>query len=232
MAQKVTVQLVDDIDDSPIASGEGRTLEFAFDGSSYEIDLTNDNVDAFREAISDYVAAARKVGARRSSGTMSGSVSCAPSSSSSEQRGQARRGASIGTPWPSMVTIRSTKCGSTRKPEFANTAKPPRVRRSSGAVPLYTRRGGSPGLSARGRPQRAAPLRLTTKERLGRRSTTTARAMPLRSVDVRVIGLRRLPSLYGSALGPGPAIVPWNQVGSASAGRASTPPRVAPMMVL
>jgi hypothetical protein len=69
MAQKVTVQLVDDIDDSPIADGEGRTIEFSFDGSSYEIDLSNDNVDAFREAISDYVASARKVGARRASGT-------------------------------------------------------------------------------------------------------------------------------------------------------------------
>lgn len=69
MAQKVTVQLVDDIDDSPIAPGEGRTVEFAFDGSSYEIDLKDDNVDAFREAISDYVAAARKTGARRVTST-------------------------------------------------------------------------------------------------------------------------------------------------------------------
>ncbi|MFJ4297308.1 histone-like nucleoid-structuring protein Lsr2 [Curtobacterium sp. SP.BCp] len=67
MAQKVTVQLVDDLDDSPITAGEGRTVEFAFDGSTYEIDLSNDNVDKFREAISDYVAAARKVSGRRSS---------------------------------------------------------------------------------------------------------------------------------------------------------------------
>jgi hypothetical protein len=65
MAQKVTVQLVDDLDDSPITEGAGRTIEFSFDGSSYEIDLSNENVDAFRDAISDYVAAARKVGARR-----------------------------------------------------------------------------------------------------------------------------------------------------------------------
>jgi hypothetical protein len=65
MAQKVTVQLVDDIDDSPIAPGAGRTVEFSFDGSSYEIDLTNDNADAFRDAIADYIAAARKIGGRR-----------------------------------------------------------------------------------------------------------------------------------------------------------------------
>ena len=68
MAQKVTVQLVDDLDDSPITTGEGRTVEFAFDGSSYEIDLSNDNVDKFREAISDYIAAARKVSGRRTGG--------------------------------------------------------------------------------------------------------------------------------------------------------------------
>uniref|UniRef100_A0A942YAP0 Lsr2 family protein n=1 Tax=Neobacillus citreus TaxID=2833578 RepID=A0A942YAP0_9BACI len=69
MAQKVTVQLVDDLDDSPITPGEGRTVEFAFDGSSYEIDLTDDNVDKFREAISDYIAAARKVTGRRTGGS-------------------------------------------------------------------------------------------------------------------------------------------------------------------
>jgi hypothetical protein len=68
MAQKVTVQLVDDLDDSPITAGDGRTVEFAFDGSTYEIDLSNDNVDKFRDAISDYIAAARKVSGRRTSG--------------------------------------------------------------------------------------------------------------------------------------------------------------------
>ncbi|OAV84619.1 hypothetical protein PTTG_31153, partial [Puccinia triticina 1-1 BBBD Race 1] len=48
---------------------KARTVEFAFDGSNYEIDLSNDNVDKFREAISDYVAAARKVSGRRSGGS-------------------------------------------------------------------------------------------------------------------------------------------------------------------
>jgi len=89
MAQKVTVQLVDDLDDSPIAPGEGRTLEFAFDGSSYEIDLTDDNVDKFREAISDYVAAARKVSGRRSSGG-SGAPKAASKRGNSEELGKIR----------------------------------------------------------------------------------------------------------------------------------------------
>ncbi|MBT2501596.1 Lsr2 family protein [Curtobacterium sp. ISL-83] len=89
MAQKVTVQLVDDLDDSPITPGEGRTLEFGFDGSSYEIDLTNDNVDKFREAISDYVAAARKVSGRRTSGA-TGAPKAAPKRGNSEELAKIR----------------------------------------------------------------------------------------------------------------------------------------------
>nr|WP_066519745.1 Lsr2 family protein [Curtobacterium ammoniigenes] len=73
MAQKVTVQLVDDLDDSPIGPGAGRTVEFGFDGATYEIDLKNDNIDALREALSDYVAAARKTAGRRSTGARAGS---------------------------------------------------------------------------------------------------------------------------------------------------------------
>ncbi|OIH93383.1 Lsr2 family protein [Curtobacterium sp. MCBA15_001] len=88
MAQKVTVQLVDDLDDSPITPGDGRTVEFAFDGSAYEIDLSNDNVDKFREAISDYVAAARKVSGRRTSTT--GAPKAAPKRGNSEELAKVR----------------------------------------------------------------------------------------------------------------------------------------------
>jgi hypothetical protein len=89
MAQKVTVQLVDDLDDSPIAAGDGRTVEFAFDGSSYEIDLSNDNVDKFREAISDYIAAARKTAGRRTGSTAAKS-SGSPKRGNSEELGKIR----------------------------------------------------------------------------------------------------------------------------------------------
>lgn len=64
MAQKVTTHLVDDLTGDVIESGKGRTVQFAFDGSSYEIDLTDDNADNLREAFSDYIAAARKVSGR------------------------------------------------------------------------------------------------------------------------------------------------------------------------
>ncbi|MFZ7088492.1 histone-like nucleoid-structuring protein Lsr2 [Curtobacterium sp. RRHDQ10] len=88
MAQKVTVQLVDDLDDSPITPGSGRTVEFSFDGSSYEIDLSNDNADKFRDSLSDYIAAARKVGARRASG--SGSARPAAKRGNSEELAKIR----------------------------------------------------------------------------------------------------------------------------------------------
>lgn len=63
MAQKVTTHLVDDLTGDTIEEG-GTTVEFAFDGNHYEIDLSDDNADALREAFSDYIAAARKVSGR------------------------------------------------------------------------------------------------------------------------------------------------------------------------
>ncbi|MEG8037637.1 Lsr2 family protein, partial [Sphingomonas sp. LR61] len=57
MAQKVTTHLVDDLTGDTIEDSKGRTMSFSFDGAHYEIDLTDDNADALREAFSDYVAA-------------------------------------------------------------------------------------------------------------------------------------------------------------------------------
>ncbi|WIB60415.1 Lsr2 family protein [Curtobacterium sp. MCLR17_007] len=73
MAQKVTTHLVDDLTGDTIEDDKGRTVTFGFDSSNYEIDLTDDNADALREAFSDYVAAARKVSGR-SGRTSSGSA--------------------------------------------------------------------------------------------------------------------------------------------------------------
>ena len=73
MAQKVTTHLVDDLSGDVIEAGSGRTVQFAFDGSSYEIDLTEENAEQLREAFSDYVAAARKVSGRTGSRSASSS---------------------------------------------------------------------------------------------------------------------------------------------------------------
>lgn len=66
MAQKITTTLVDDLTGETIEDGSGKTVQFGFDGSVYEIDLTNENADEFRAAYGDYVAAARKTSGRSS----------------------------------------------------------------------------------------------------------------------------------------------------------------------
>jgi len=86
MAQKVTTHLVDDLTGDTIDDGKGQTVTFGFDGSAYEIDLTDDNADALREAFSDYIAAARKVNGR--SGRTSGGS--APKRGNAEELGKIR----------------------------------------------------------------------------------------------------------------------------------------------
>lgn len=60
MAQKIEVTLVDDLDGGPAE----ETVRFSLDGTSYEIDLSEPNATALREALAGYVGAARR-GARR-----------------------------------------------------------------------------------------------------------------------------------------------------------------------
>jgi len=67
MAQKVSVVLVDDLDES-VAT---ETVAFSLDGQGYEIDLNDKHARELRDALSPYVGAGRKAG--RSSGSGSGS---------------------------------------------------------------------------------------------------------------------------------------------------------------
>jgi hypothetical protein len=75
MAQKVNIVLVDDLDGSDAT----QTVSFGLDGTSYEIDLSDEHAAALREALAGYVGHARKVtGSRggrrtRSTGTSSSS---------------------------------------------------------------------------------------------------------------------------------------------------------------
>ncbi|QZQ53597.1 Lsr2 family protein (plasmid) [Curtobacterium sp. TC1] len=84
MAQKVITHLVDDLTGDTIEDGRGHSVTFGFDGAHYEIDLTDDNADALREAFSDYIAAARKVSGR------SGRVGAAPKRGNSEELAKIR----------------------------------------------------------------------------------------------------------------------------------------------
>jgi len=63
VAQKVHVVLVDDID-----GGEANeTVEFGLDGTSYEIDLSEENSKKLRDTLAPYIAEGRRMGARRRS---------------------------------------------------------------------------------------------------------------------------------------------------------------------
>jgi hypothetical protein len=67
MAQKTIVTLVDDLTGEE--AEDISTVEFAIDGVTYEIDLDEKNSAALRDALADYVAAARRTGGRRATGT-------------------------------------------------------------------------------------------------------------------------------------------------------------------
>lgn len=66
MAQKTLIQLVDDLDGTALSDGNGRTVTFALEGLTYEIDLSDAHVDELTETLAPYVAAGRKVAGRKS----------------------------------------------------------------------------------------------------------------------------------------------------------------------
>jgi hypothetical protein len=65
MAQKTIVTLVDDL------TGEEAenisTVEFAIDGVTYELDLTDENSTKLHDTLSQYAKAGRKIGGQRRS---------------------------------------------------------------------------------------------------------------------------------------------------------------------
>jgi hypothetical protein len=62
VAQKVVTLLTDDITGKDIPDGEGETLEFAFQGYAYSIDLDAKNAKKFRDAITFYIDRGRRTG--------------------------------------------------------------------------------------------------------------------------------------------------------------------------
>ena len=78
MAQRTVIELTDDLDGRPIPDGKGETIRFSLDRQDYEIDLGEKNAKALRDALSKYVAAARRAGGTRGRGR-GGRSSAAPS---------------------------------------------------------------------------------------------------------------------------------------------------------
>uniref|UniRef100_UPI003F49A27D histone-like nucleoid-structuring protein Lsr2 n=1 Tax=Amycolatopsis sp. CA-096443 TaxID=3239919 RepID=UPI003F49A27D len=61
MAQKVRVEIVDDIDGRVAV----QTVRFSLDGVGDEIDLSEENAEALRAELAPYVAAGQRVGGRK-----------------------------------------------------------------------------------------------------------------------------------------------------------------------
>ncbi|RSM45773.1 Lsr2 family protein [Amycolatopsis balhimycina DSM 5908] len=61
MAQKVLVEILDDID----GSAATQTVQFGLDGVTYEIDLSDENATTLRDELARFVGAGRRVGGRK-----------------------------------------------------------------------------------------------------------------------------------------------------------------------
>ncbi|WP_299036851.1 Lsr2 family protein [uncultured Pseudokineococcus sp.] len=65
MAQTTQIVLTDDLDGSEAT----RTVTFAFEGASYEIDLNDEHAAAIEESFAEWIAAARRSGGRSTGST-------------------------------------------------------------------------------------------------------------------------------------------------------------------
>ncbi len=86
MAKKVVIELVDDIDRSPLGD-DGEHIVFAVDGVDYEIDLGPDNAAEFRRILAPYLEHATRVtSSARSTSRSSARRTTAPSTGRARRR--------------------------------------------------------------------------------------------------------------------------------------------------
>jgi hypothetical protein len=72
VAERIVRQLIDDLDGSEIADGNGERLAFTVRGVAYQIDLSAANAAKFDKALKPYVDAAMKVRGARARAASSG----------------------------------------------------------------------------------------------------------------------------------------------------------------
>lgn len=65
MAHKVSIDLIDDLD----GSDAEESIEFALDGITYTIDLSEDNAIELRDALAHYVSHSTRTGGRKKPAT-------------------------------------------------------------------------------------------------------------------------------------------------------------------
>jgi hypothetical protein len=58
VAERIIRQVVDDLDHTELADGDGERVEFGFRGVAYHLDLSKTNVAKFEKALAPYIKAA------------------------------------------------------------------------------------------------------------------------------------------------------------------------------
>ena len=91
MARRIVHQLVDDLDGTVLEVGAGETVLFSLDGTAYEIDLTDENAAALRDALAPYIAAGRSVSARGGAARASTATRTSSSGGARRQRRSGQR---------------------------------------------------------------------------------------------------------------------------------------------
>lgn len=67
MAERIIERLIDDLDHTEIADGKGGSVEFAFRGTEYCIDLRDANIAKFEKALAPFIGAASTISVPRAS---------------------------------------------------------------------------------------------------------------------------------------------------------------------
>lgn len=73
MAQHFQTRYIDDLDGTDLGE-TANIISFAFDGKEYSIDLSDENAEAFRQAIAPYIEAGRRVTGTRTKTSRARSV--------------------------------------------------------------------------------------------------------------------------------------------------------------
>jgi len=90
MAQRTIVQLVSDLSGDEMQAGEGQTVEFTVDGTSYTIDLTDKEAAGFDKALAMYIEHATKISSGRAAGRKRSSAGGSSGTSSGTRSGSGR----------------------------------------------------------------------------------------------------------------------------------------------
>ncbi|MHA7663604.1 histone-like nucleoid-structuring protein Lsr2 [Mycolicibacterium sp. HS_4_1] len=105
MAERIVVQLVDDINGTELTDDTGERINFSVRGVDYQIDLSAANVAKFEKALAPYVDAATRVGGRRAR-TQKPAEPSSRAAKNSTSRGRAKKAAKSASSKEQLAAIR------------------------------------------------------------------------------------------------------------------------------